>query len=95
MIVNVSSNFNNEVYTFLFSFEIETVYFIKKKIVISAKIKTSNYGETPSIHTEKLVSLWHVYHNKKDCDLHNYFLSSYIWKVDVFEGFCKDFCISN
>ena len=58
MIVNVSSNFNNEVYTFLFSFEIETVYFIKKKIVISAKITTSKYRETPSIHTEKFVSLW-------------------------------------
>ena len=45
------------VYTFLFYFEIEIVSFIKIKIVVLAKITTLKYGETPSIHIEKLVSL--------------------------------------
>ena len=55
MIVNVSSNFNNEVYTFLFLFEIELYTLLRKNSL--AKITPLEYEKTPSIHTEKPVSL--------------------------------------
>ena len=55
MIVNVSSNFNNEVYTFLFSFEIETVYFIKKKKSYQLKLQHQNMEKH---HPSTQKNLW-------------------------------------